>query len=134
MEMCYDGALVMPSRYAVMGNDEMTYLEGGKAYSGAQGWACASLIAAVGTGISHFAKVTAKACLPYITGMLVGGPLGWVCASITVLIGGASLGALAYLGGQFASAGAQALYYMGTKGRFTIKANNNIFSLFSVGY
>lgn len=29
MEMCYDGALVMPSSYAVMGEDEMTYVEGG---------------------------------------------------------------------------------------------------------
>ncbi len=30
MEMCYDGALVMPSNYAVMSEDEMTYVEGGK--------------------------------------------------------------------------------------------------------
>lgn len=29
MEMCYDGALVMPSSYAVMNNDEMVYVEGG---------------------------------------------------------------------------------------------------------
>ena len=29
MEMCYDGALVMPSNYAVMNEDEMTYVEGG---------------------------------------------------------------------------------------------------------
>ncbi|MBQ9886542.1 MAG: hypothetical protein IJM37_06780 [Lachnospiraceae bacterium] len=29
MEMCYDGALVMPSSYALMSEDEMTYLEGG---------------------------------------------------------------------------------------------------------
>lgn len=29
MEMCYDGALVMPSSYAVMNEDEMTYVEGG---------------------------------------------------------------------------------------------------------
>lgn len=29
MEMCYDGALVMPSGYAVMSEDEMEYLEGG---------------------------------------------------------------------------------------------------------
>lgn len=29
MEMCYDGALVLPSSYAVMSNDEMTYVEGG---------------------------------------------------------------------------------------------------------
>ena len=32
MEMCYDGALVMPSSYAVMYEDEMTYVEGGKYY------------------------------------------------------------------------------------------------------
>lgn len=29
MEMCYDGALVMPSNYAVMDEDEMMYVEGG---------------------------------------------------------------------------------------------------------
>ena len=29
MEMCYDGTLVMPSSYAVMSEDEMTYVEGG---------------------------------------------------------------------------------------------------------
>ncbi len=29
MEMCYDGALVMPSSYAVMDTEEMTYVEGG---------------------------------------------------------------------------------------------------------
>lgn len=33
MDMCYDGALVMPSNYAVMSNDEMTYVEGGGAFS-----------------------------------------------------------------------------------------------------
>lgn len=32
MVMCYDGALVMPSSYAVMNEDEMTYVEGGKAF------------------------------------------------------------------------------------------------------
>ncbi len=29
MEMCYDGALVMPSSYAIMDEEEMTYVEGG---------------------------------------------------------------------------------------------------------
>ncbi len=29
MEMCYDGALVMPKSYALMNEDEMTYVEGG---------------------------------------------------------------------------------------------------------
>ncbi len=32
MEMCYDGALVMPSNYVLMDEEEMTYLEGGKFY------------------------------------------------------------------------------------------------------
>ena len=30
MEVCYDGALVMPSSYAVMDAEEMTYVEGGR--------------------------------------------------------------------------------------------------------
>ncbi len=29
MDMCYEGALVMPSSYAVMNEEEMTYVEGG---------------------------------------------------------------------------------------------------------
>jgi hypothetical protein len=32
MEMCYDGALVMPSSYAAMDEDEMSYVEGGEIY------------------------------------------------------------------------------------------------------
>lgn len=31
MDMCYDGTLVMPSSYAVMDEEEMSYLEGGSA-------------------------------------------------------------------------------------------------------
>lgn len=30
MELCYEGALVMPSSYMVMDEDEMCYMEGGK--------------------------------------------------------------------------------------------------------
>lgn len=33
MEMCYEGALSLPCSYAVMNEEEMTYVEGGKAYS-----------------------------------------------------------------------------------------------------
>ena len=29
MDMCYEGALVMPSNYVVMDEEEMTYVEGG---------------------------------------------------------------------------------------------------------
>lgn len=34
MEMCYDGALVMPSSYVEMNTDEMTYVEGGASGNG----------------------------------------------------------------------------------------------------
>ena len=43
MEMCYDGALVMPSSYAVMNEEEMTYVEGGM-----KAWQKAAIIAGVG--------------------------------------------------------------------------------------
>ena len=33
MDMCYDGALVMPSSYAVMDEEEMMYVEGGWSWS-----------------------------------------------------------------------------------------------------
>ncbi len=33
MEMRYDGALTMPSSYAIMNEEEMTYVEGGKSIS-----------------------------------------------------------------------------------------------------
>jgi len=43
MEMCYDGALVMPSSYAVMNEEEMTYVAGGgwyfnNTYRGTDAW------------------------------------------------------------------------------------------------
>lgn len=34
MEMCYDGALVMPKNYAVVNNEKMEYVDGG--WSGRQ--------------------------------------------------------------------------------------------------
>ncbi len=51
MEMTYDGALVMPSSYAVMDEDEMMYVDGGwSTYRGWNGWAKVStMMASVGT-------------------------------------------------------------------------------------
>lgn len=45
MEMCYDGALVMPKNYVVMSEDEMTYVEGGA-------FTCAQVENAVNIGVS----------------------------------------------------------------------------------
>lgn len=67
MEMCYDGALVMPSNYAIMNEDEMTYLEGGAlkllgTISAAQ---CNRMAAQVAIGASIFAVLVG--CVTVIT-------------------------------------------------------------------
>lgn len=56
MEMCYDGALVMPNSYAVMSDDEMMYLVGGKPWTvdktaRAIDIAVSVILAAVGVGL-----------------------------------------------------------------------------------
>lgn len=72
MEMCYDGALVMPNNYAVVDEEEMTYVDGGaKKYIGtiSSGW-CNTLAAA--------------ACV-------VGGLVTALCGLVTIVSGIATL-------------------------------------------
>ena len=66
MEMCYDGALVMPSSYVVMSEDEMTYVDGGIAIPN---WAVAGVIdtvistlvgGSIALAASYFKKQAAK--------------------------------------------------------------------------
>lgn len=57
MDRCYDGALVMPSSYAVMDEAEMMYVEGGSAKDWAVGIAC-SLIANAICAIGKYAVST----------------------------------------------------------------------------
>ncbi len=132
MDMCYDGALVIPSSYAVMDEEEMMYVEGGAYYSGIRGWVVAGFLSGIGKGIVDFAKITAEAIKGYVLAMFTGGPLGVLSGVITSVILGAGLFSLTYLGGQFISAGLQAAGYMATKGHFNINANDNIFSIISV--
>ncbi|MEE1258295.1 MAG: hypothetical protein UHN47_17595 [Lachnospiraceae bacterium] len=70
MVMTYDGALVMPSSYAVMEQEEMTYVEGGIAVpnwlvSGATNLAISALFGGVGAfagkvAAGYFAKAAAR--------------------------------------------------------------------------
>lgn len=65
MEMCYDGALMMPSSYAVMNEDEMTYVEGGMAW-----WQKTAII------------IGAAAVAGALTAALVSGQIwaaAWIC-------------------------------------------------------
>lgn len=80
MEMCYDGALVMPSRYAVMDNDEMTYVEGGgtitvkfskdfirDSITAITSAVCTIIGAAIGTAIGNS-----------VVGGAIGAAVGWI--------------------------------------------------------
>ena len=56
MDMCYEGALVMPRSYAVMDEEEMTYVEGGgtitvKASADTVRTICRSGAALIGTAV-----------------------------------------------------------------------------------
>lgn len=96
MEMCYDGALVMPSNYAVMSEDEMTYVEGGKVYTASQ---CRNFVCALGfcSGSAlmavAFGAAIAKKVLN-IAGRL-GGPVAWIIKTAGALLLTA-LGKIAY--------------------------------------
>lgn len=62
MEMCYDGALVMPSNYVVMNTDEMTYVEGGGAITINRATVNAAL-RAVFDGLSVYCMITGKSAI-----------------------------------------------------------------------
>ena len=58
MDMCYDGALVLPSSYAIMDEEEMCYIEGGGtvkviASSSTVRTICRSSVALIGTAIGE---------------------------------------------------------------------------------
>lgn len=102
MEMCYDGALVMPINYAVMDEEEMTYVEGGGTFSitlkkDTICWAIAAI-----------SGVATKAALKAIfAGMMTGiavaielGTAGW---------GTLLAGLVLYYGSSVAAAGAAAI-------------------------
>lgn len=87
MEMCYDGALVMPSSYAVMDEDEMTYVEGGKEYKYKKGdatgykdcYQSAATLAYV-AGISWIMGKASAACT------IMAGPVATVMTAIFSLV------------------------------------------------
>ena len=75
MEMCYEGALVMPSSYAVMNEEEMTYVEGGmtgKARTAEERICVASFVATSAYAVSKMTMAAFKgalstACAPLVS-------------------------------------------------------------------
>ena len=115
MEMCYDGTLVMPSSYAVMSEDEMTYVEGGARYTNLGG--LFSLIIGVTTGaaaVYNSVKVLAK-----VTEAAVKKALGAICSGCVGYI------TLVWYAAQIATA----IYYLKSQGSYCV----NTFSIWDYG-
>lgn len=93
MEMCYDGALVMPSSYAVMDEEEMTYVEGGKTYTAHFGsiGAARKYYRNVGGRLQIFGMATGFTST-VLSGMLgvVGGWAGGIIGAIAGSVGNVS--------------------------------------------
>lgn len=87
MEMCYSGALVMPSSYAVMDEDEMMYLEGGATYVKP-----ALVVAASYDQTAENTK--ALACLGVVSATVAGLYIGGGIGALIGAIGGFLVGSL----------------------------------------
>ena len=110
MEMCYDGALVMPSSYAVMDAEEMTYVEGGVSWKTAKQWGKYALYTVVtwfaGKVLDKLFESAFAACAAWIKGALETAILTVMCypdkvaaiAAGVVILGAAGYGV--YLKGK----------------------------------
>lgn len=82
MEMCYDGALVMPNNYAVVNEEEMTYVDGGAYISHQQVVNIVGTIGACAYEVGVLASAL-KASSLYVAGWLASfGPAGCVAAAV----------------------------------------------------
>lgn len=86
MEMCYSGALVMPSSYSLLSDMDMMYLEGGKTYSKTYSYSGAKNILSVNKELARVA-----ALLGYVDAYLV----TVATAGLAAMIGTVGFGALA---------------------------------------
>ncbi len=104
MEMCYNGALVMPSSYAVMNEDEMTYVEGGgkvqqAVYAGVKFAGNMAFYAMVGGGTLKAAGTIIKAVgRKYFEAILKSVIVKWVSARVANFILGSVIGFIYSLG------------------------------------
>lgn len=74
MEMCYDGALVMPSSYALMNEDEMMYVEGGSLRSIAESILCGLVSCAIWEYRKSIVSATVKGVIR---------AYGWISALVS---------------------------------------------------
>ncbi len=93
MEMCYDVALVMPNNYAVVNEEEMTYVDGGFYMSSDSCSTIATYVYGAGFGVTAvltIAAITSKlqaagsAVITFLRGLgaTVGGVIGAIVGTI----------------------------------------------------
>lgn len=99
MEMCYDGALIMPSKFVSMNEEEMTYVDGGvgfylnsnrsatiatyvylAGFGISAGTAIAALSGKLAAGVAKLVGLFAK-----VAGM-ISGPVGGILAGIVGIV------------------------------------------------
>lgn len=92
--MSYDGALVMPSNYALMSEDEMCYLEGGATYKASNKTVykraseavtdymkCSNVLKVLAVGMVACSTV-AGALIGNTIGAVIGGCVGYIVGSV----------------------------------------------------
>ena len=108
MDMCYDGTLVMPSSYAVMDEDEMSYVEGGLStyWTGvAIDIAISILVSTISGGATAFFKGLASKYGTKRAGLHFGNMaaqytakyIGWSAATALSAIAGVAFNVLLYV-------------------------------------
>ena len=110
MEMCYDGALVMPSNYAVMDENEMTYVEGG------------SVSTFYKTAKDASAYLSGKAAFYAACGVAATGGAAATVATVVAALGFGSYAALSYaMANNYTSAYNSAQNILANKGNVRCK-------------
>ena len=122
MDMCYEGALVMPSNYAVMDEEEMTYVEGGAkklvaSYTAEQCNRMAAVACIAGgivTAVAGVAMVVSAVATMLTCGATAA--ITAICAGIMAVAGGTTAAISGYLWLASTYNGMNVFYNTTTKG------------------
>lgn len=136
MEMCYDGTLVMPANYAVVSEDEMTYVDGGE-------YKTATFCYKSPTNAYNYLNdmsnaISMTAALTIVGGSIIGAAVGLVGGPVGSVIGAVVGGIAGLIGGSIlwgwvAALDAAAMDCYNTSGSCKIKFEmNNLTMRFSV--
>ena len=108
--------LVLPNNYVELEQEEMMYLDGGRRYSGAQGWAVVAALGAVGGFCAGFSKLYKGNLGGILSAVIAGGPIAWLGG----FLAGFGVVAIGYAASCFLGATSTASWYMTNRGYFDL--------------